>query len=212
LSLFITGFLLSLSLCLDIGIVNIAIFREGIEKGFKSALEIGIGSTAGDLIYAVLSFTGIGFLLKYEPVKWILWIGGTIVLLYLSINLIMGLAKKGTPMPEFNDGKRKTRKNNFTYGMLLALASPSAIIWYVTVGGSLIASQPISGIPAYVYFLTGFIMAAILWSFFWAGLSFYSGKLMPGRIRLYLSLISAVIFLVLAGINFIRGYQVLIVL
>ena len=210
-SLFITGFLLSLSLSLDIGIVNVAIFREGLEKGFMRALEIGIGSTAGDLVYAILSFLGIGLLIRYEPVRWILWIGGTAVLLYLAGHLLAGIVRHGFSPPENDPGRHSPPGNNFLYGMLLALSSPSAIIWYGTVGGSLIASQPVSGIGAIFIFLGGFVLAAVLWSFFAAGLSFYAGKKMPGKIRFYLSLISVAIFLVLAGINFVRGFRVLIV-
>jgi L-lysine exporter family protein LysE/ArgO len=40
--LFISGFLLSLSLCLDLGIVNVAIIKTGIEKGFLPSLHIGL--------------------------------------------------------------------------------------------------------------------------------------------------------------------------
>jgi len=56
--LFISGFLLSLSLCLDLGIVNVAIIKTGVEKGFLPSLNIGLGSTVGDIVYATLSTLG----------------------------------------------------------------------------------------------------------------------------------------------------------
>lgn len=209
-SLFIAGFLLSVSLCLDIGIVNIAIFRAGINDGFKRALEIGIGSTAGDLIYAVISFAGIRLLLEIQWIRWLLWIGGTIALLYLSGKLIAGSLKNGGSFPDKKIAQSGSVRNNFLYGCILALSSPSSMIWFATIGGGLIASQPLSGITGYIDFLSGFVLAAILWSFIMAGLSFYSGRGLPDRIKLLLSFLSAAIFLVLAVINFMNGYRVLI--
>ena len=82
--LFSSGFLLALSLCLDIGIVNIAMIRAGLDKGFLASLKIGLGSTAGDLVYAILSVLGIGVLLHHSWFRWGIWVGGTTVLLLYS--------------------------------------------------------------------------------------------------------------------------------
>ena len=208
-SLFLTGFLLSLSLCLDIGIVNVAIFKAGIDNGFRPAFEIGIGSTAGDLVYAIISLAGIGLLLKHNWISWILWIGGTAALLILAGRMIAGIIKNPYSLPENNIRQAPGRKG-FIYGFVLALSSPTSLIWFATIGGSLIASQHMTGIIGYVFFLSGFVLAAILWSILAAGLSFFSGQLMPGKLKFILSLLSAIIFLVLAVINFMKGYQVLI--
>jgi L-lysine exporter family protein LysE/ArgO len=44
---------------MDIGIVNVAIIKTGIERGFSQSLHIGLRSSFGDLIYATLSLLGI---------------------------------------------------------------------------------------------------------------------------------------------------------
>lgn len=44
------GFLLSLSLCLDIGIVNIAMMTAAMQRGYWTGLWLGMGSCIGDLI------------------------------------------------------------------------------------------------------------------------------------------------------------------
>jgi L-lysine exporter family protein LysE/ArgO len=54
-----TGFLLCLSLCMDLGIVNVAILRAGVNRGFLPSFMIGVGSSFGDLTYAVLSVMGL---------------------------------------------------------------------------------------------------------------------------------------------------------
>ena len=57
--LFITGFLLSLSLCLDLGIVNVAAFSTAATRGARPAFVLGVGSCFGDLAYAVIAMLGV---------------------------------------------------------------------------------------------------------------------------------------------------------
>ena len=106
--LFNAGFLLALSLCLDIGIVNVAMIRAGIERGFFPALKLGLGSTAGDLIYAILSVMGIGMLLTHSWFRWTIWIGGTFILLFFCVNIIVKLLKHN-----FKSGDEITLKSKW---------------------------------------------------------------------------------------------------
>ena len=52
LSLLSDGFFLSLSLCLDIGLVNVACISLTLSHGFRPGFWLGIGSCFGDLAYA----------------------------------------------------------------------------------------------------------------------------------------------------------------
>ena len=54
-SLLSDGFFLSLSLCLDIGLVNVAIISLTLSHGFRPGFWLGLGSCFGDLIYAALA-------------------------------------------------------------------------------------------------------------------------------------------------------------
>ncbi|MCQ9427563.1 LysE family transporter, partial [Pseudomonas sp. LJDD11] len=55
---FSNGFLLSLSLCLDIGLANIAMITLSMQQGFSRGLWLGLGTCIGDLVYAVLAMLG----------------------------------------------------------------------------------------------------------------------------------------------------------
>src|SRR6185295_11105661 len=81
LSLFGSGFLLSLSLCLDLGTVNAAAIRLALRAGARPAFLLGLGSGLGDLVYAALSAGGISLLFRFAAVRVALWLGGTVVLL-----------------------------------------------------------------------------------------------------------------------------------
>lgn len=70
------GFFLSLSLCLDIGLVNVAMLSLTLSHGFRPGFWLGLGSCVGDLVYAALALAGMAVLLQFEAVRWIVWIGG----------------------------------------------------------------------------------------------------------------------------------------
>lgn len=89
----VTGFLLSLSLCLDLGAVNVAMLHTGLKAGPKPAFLLGVGSCVGDLCYAGAAALGLSFILDYVIIGWMLWIGGTLALaLFFSGFFVGGLA------------------------------------------------------------------------------------------------------------------------
>jgi len=209
--LFNLGFVLAISLCLDLGIVNLAIIKSAVDKGFRPALNIGLGSTLGDLIYASMALYGITLLLNFTAVRWILWIFGTLVLLFFCFKtLSLSFTKPNiTEGDQMSTGKESSGRY-FLYGTGLALSSPTAIIWFMTVGGGLIAAQSVHSRSAIFYFLSGFGLASVIWSFGLAFVSYKGSRLMGRRFKQIFSLISAAIFLILAALIFIDGYKTLL--
>src|ERR1700689_5811743 len=86
--LFVTGFARSLSLCLDLGIVNVAAFSTAATRGARPAFVLGVGSCFGDLVYAVIAMLGVTSLLRFEWVRRLLWLGGSAVLVYLTVKML----------------------------------------------------------------------------------------------------------------------------
>jgi L-lysine exporter family protein LysE/ArgO len=211
-SLFFSGFILSLSLCLDLGTVNVAIIRAGVVRGFWPSFLIGVGSSFGDLTFAVLATTGITFLLAYEPVRWALWIGGTAVLVYFTIGMVRAALKPKTLQEIGPEGSAYPRDNakrlkDVLSGWGLAMSSPTAILWFATVGGSVVAQSPVKGAAALGFFLAGFFAASITWSLGMAALSTAGGRSFgPSFIRV-ISILSAILFLYLAADVFMNGYE-----
>jgi len=210
-SLFFSGFALSLSLCLDLGTVNVAIVREGIARGFWPSFLIGVGSSFGDLTYAVLATTGVALLLGYPAVRWSLWIGGTAVLLYFAATMVRAAVRpKPIDAAEPDGAPRRSLRRSFFWGWGLAVASPTSILWFATVGGSVVAKSPVRGATALTVFLAGFFCAGILWSLGMALLSSASGRrLGPAFVRT-ISAMSALLFLYFAVTVFLDGYTSLL--
>lgn len=203
--IFTTGFAFSLSLCLDIGIVNTAIINTSVRKGFLPAFLIGFGSCFGDLSYAVLSVTGLVVLLKNPLVATGVWIVGNMLLLVLIIRMIIRI-KKDALYPESSSSFGEKPHTFFANGFLLSLASPSTILWFVSIGGALIASYKVSS-PSFSFlpFFSGFFMAGLTWSFSLAlGVS-STRKFLGKRFVRWINIFSIIILILLGCYSIYNG-------
>jgi L-lysine exporter family protein LysE/ArgO len=200
-----SGFLLSLSLCLDLGIVNVAILRTALRSGGMAAFLVGLGSSLGDLTYFSLSAAGAAALLARAPVRWTLWLLGTIVLLVLAWRMAREVLR---PHPlalnADTDAPHKAPLRLVGYGMSLALASPTSILWFAAVGGAAIAS--LGGGRGQVMWLTiGFALATVVWSALLAFAIASSRRLLGATLVRVLSALSALLFLYFGVRIFLDG-------
>jgi L-lysine exporter family protein LysE/ArgO len=201
-----TGFLLSLSLCLDLGIVNVAVLRTVLRQGGTAGFVLGVGSCVGDLAYFTLAVFGTAALVQWTPVRWTLWLAGTAVLLYLAWRMARETLQPRELHLEGALGDRQSGATLFASGIGLALASPSAILWFAAVGGSVIASFGADR-RNLAAFAGGFFAAGMAWSIVLAyGLAGVRRLMGPRLIRI-LSLVSMIVFLYLAGVVFIDGLR-----
>jgi L-lysine exporter family protein LysE/ArgO len=202
----VTGFLLSLSLCLDLGVVNVALIQSALRHGTRPALALGLGSTLGDLIYAFASVAAISLVLEHRPVRLVLWIGGTIALTWLAVRMLREAWNARSIEVGAGDGRDTADGRQFVRGVVLALASPSAILWFAAVGGSVIAATA-SGIGSLVPFMAGFALAGVLWA---AAVAFGVGqarRAFGARALRAIAIVSALIFVYLAVHVFVNGWQ-----
>jgi hypothetical protein len=87
------------------------------------------------------------------------------------------------------------------------MSSPSAILWFAAVGGTLIARSGGGGPLSSALFLGGFLCAGLLWS---AGLCFaasHGGKLLGDKLLRYSYMASAAIFCYFAVYVIVSGYN-----
>jgi L-lysine exporter family protein LysE/ArgO len=200
------GFLLCLSLCLDLGVVNLAILRASLRHGGSAGFLIGLGSCAGDLVYFALSLAGAAAVLRWTPVRWALWLFGTGVLLFLAWRMARDVIHP-RPIAESDALPTPDRPPQLLMmGVGLALASPTSILWFAAVGGSVIAS---SGAATHSVFAfgAGFALAGIVWSAAFAYSAATLRRWMGDSLVRGLSLVSALLFLYFAGVIFMDGLR-----
>jgi L-lysine exporter family protein LysE/ArgO len=203
------GFLLSLSLCMDIGVVNVAMITLALQRGYWPGFKLGLGSCVGDLIYALLALAGMTTLLQFVAVRWVMWLGGGAVLLWLTVKMLRSaLAHSGQALPV--GGAEQDGSAQFWKGVLLALSSPSAIVWFAAVGGALIARTGSAGWQGTGLFLTGFFCAGLLWSALLCALAYKGGQWIGEKLLKYCYIASALLFAYFAWQVIGDGYRTLI--
>ncbi len=122
---FTSGFLLSLSLCLDIGVANIAMITLAMQRGYFQGFALGLGTCVGDLIYAVLALAGMTVLLQYETVRWVLWIGGSALLVYFAAKMIYSAIHHEALLAETAEVGNNSPARNFSAGFFLPCLRPA---------------------------------------------------------------------------------------
>ncbi|MCF5468180.1 LysE family translocator [Pseudomonas syringae] len=203
---FSNGFLLSLSLCLDIGLANIAMITLSMQHGFAKGLWLGLGTCIGDLAYAILAMLGMAVLLQYETVRFVLWLGGTAVLAYFCFKMVMSARTVSTGIADQDAQSGESALKLFLRGIFLAMSSPSAILWFAAVGGALIARQG-SDLASASTFLAGFLVAGVVWSISICALAHQGGRFMGERILRWSYIASALIFAYFTLYVVISGYM-----
>jgi L-lysine exporter family protein LysE/ArgO len=207
--LFLTGFFLSVSLALDLGIVNLAILKTGFEKGFRASFILGIGSSFGDLVYVALTLFGMSYITHNLWIRKLLWLGGTIIILIMAVRSALQII-----YPSSVPKRRITRYSSiqqryklFFTGFLLSLSSPTSILWFATIGGSIIATSPLHSRANLAYFYSGFFLASVIWAFFLAYIGYRGGKNSTPYLHKIILFISTIVFLILAIYVFMQGYH-----
>lgn len=208
---FSNGFLLSLSLCLDIGIANIAMITLAMQRGYFHGFWLGMGTCVGDLAYALLALAGMAVLLQYEVVRWILWIGGGAMLLWFAGKMLIAAFRNASEPDVSETHHSRPLISEFGRGVVLAMSSPSAILWFATVGGALISRMGPHNVTATSWFLGGFFIAGMFWTCVLCLVGSFGGKLLGQRLLKYSFIASAIIFSYFALYVIVSGYREFIV-
>jgi L-lysine exporter family protein LysE/ArgO len=204
------GFLLSLSLCLDIGIVNIAMMTVAMQRGYWNGFWLGMGSCIGDLIYAMLALAGMTALLQFTAVRWVMWLGGTVVLIVLAAKMARSAFHSISGKTFSESDATGSNLRQLLRGMLLALSSPSAIVWFAAVGGALIAQSGVKGWVATGSFLAGFFVAGVAWTCSLCLAARQGGKAFGARALSFCYFASAALFVFFGWQVVTSGYRSLI--
>ncbi|MGG1946503.1 LysE family transporter [Trinickia sp. NRRL B-1857] len=210
-SLLSNGFFLSLSLCLDIGIVNVAILSRTLSHGFRPGFWLGLGSCIGDLVYATLALAGMAALLRFDTVRWVVWIGGAAMLLFLTWKMAREALSPAPAAQSMSDEPEASAMRAFARGVALAMSSPSAILWFAAVGGALIAKAGATSTGSASLFLGGFFLGGLAWTVFICTLASQGRKRAGASLLRGCHIVSALLFAYLSYSVIVGGYRDLIV-
>jgi threonine/homoserine/homoserine lactone efflux protein len=164
--LFLSAFGLGLAYCAPPGAVTAEASRRGLERGFRSVLLLELGSLIGDATWAALALAGAAVLVQYQPVRLVLGLAGACFLLHLAW-IALQEARVGALPKAVTDAP----KSAFGTGVLLSLANPYAIAFWLGVGGAMVTLGVPNPQPMhFAIFFGGFMLAALCWCFLLASL------------------------------------------
>src|SRR5262245_53537975 len=98
--LLLDGVLLGLAIAAPIGPVNVAMIHRGLREGCPGAALLGVGSTAADLIYILVAYSGADPLSRLPWARLLLFGGGALVMGWLGWGAIRSALNPPAPSQE----------------------------------------------------------------------------------------------------------------
>ncbi len=162
----LTGAMIAISFSAPPGPVTMETIRRGLRGGFAPALNVQLGSIIGDFMWFMIALIGLGQLAQIAVIRGALAIVGVGLLLYLGYSGIRDAFKAASLN---HGGLIDTRQGAFRSGMAISIANPMAVGYWLSIGGTLVATGVAgqsSGQTA--LFVFGFVAGTCLWAFIMA--------------------------------------------
>jgi chemosensory pili system protein ChpE len=178
----LTGAIMAISFCAPPGPVAMETIRRGLRGGFAPALQVQLGSIVGDVTWCALALLGLAPLVQVPWVRAVLAVAGVGVLVYLGG---LGLRDALAPRPAIVTIELATdeRQGAFRSGVAISMANPTAVGYWLSVGGALVAAGVAGTTPGQTaFFVSGFIGGTLAWAFLMALVVRWGRVLMTPRI------------------------------
>ncbi|MBC8450986.1 LysE family transporter [bacterium] len=186
--------LISLSGVLAPGPLTVVVVGKGAKSPYAGAL-IALGHGIVEFPLMVLILVGLGPLLRHSVAGAIIGLVGGLVLLWMGIGLLRSLrAQQGAEL------YRET--SPLMAGILMSAGNPYFIVWWATVGATLVFRASEYGIWQFVVFAIIHWSLDLLWYFFLASASYRGTRILGERFLMGVRLVCGLLLLFF-GIRFI---------
>lgn len=185
----VSGWLIGVAIALPVGPVITEVIRRGLRSGFLSAWLVGLGAAASHAILVSLTLLGVIALLDRPLWHAILGGAGILVLGYLGVDALRAGTEPAVP----EDASRAGRP--FLVGFSIGISNPITLLWFLTVGGALIAAHSGGGtMRMAVAFGASFICGVLCWDTVVASVAGYGRRWMGARTLKTLNVTAALVF------------------
>lgn len=185
----LSGWLIGVAIALPVGPVITEVIRRGLRDGFFPAWLVGLGAAASHVLLVSLTLLGVVALLDRPIWHGVLGGAGVLVLGYLGVDAL----RAGTEPPATVDAARAGRP--FLVGFGIGISNPITLLWFLTVGGGLIAAHGGGGTvrPA-IAFGVSFISGVLCWDTVVASMAGYGRRWMGARTLKALNVAAGLVF------------------
>jgi threonine/homoserine/homoserine lactone efflux protein len=198
--------ILGISIAAPLGPATITIIKSGIQGGFSSAIKVSLGVVAADTTYVFVAYFGLASLITIPVVKTLILIFGTLVLIYLGYQTI----KEALSGKVVSANPQRYSQNSFFEGYAVNISNPLAVVWWLGVIGSILATTNQASTNLLTLLQTLAIVVGILtWHTGLSIVSHFSKKLLNSTMLKYFSILGG---LVLFGFALRFGYNAFLAL
>ena len=186
-TLFLSAFVMGMIFVATPGIITVEAVRRGLARGQSAALRLQFGSLVGDFTWALVALLGVSVLFQNRLTA--------IGLSLFGCFLIFGFAwdaYRASRKELALDGEHSTRQGHFVAGAALSLSNPQNLTFWLGMSGTIIGMGFLNPQPAHIFvFMSGYMLAAFIWCFIFAGLVGLGRRLVNQRLFFWLNLICA---------------------
>jgi len=186
--------IISLSGVMAPGPITAASIGKGNESPHAGAL-IAIGHGVVEFPLMIALFYGFGYLLNLIYVKALIGIIGGLFLLFMGISMFHGVKKSDVSSKIY-------AYSPIISGILLSLGNPYFLVWWATVGVTLILKSIDFGIFGFLIFALCHWLCDFFWYYFLSIISFKGGKFFGRKFQKIIFVICGV-FLLFFSVKFI---------
>ena len=160
----LAGLVMAISFSAPPGPVAMETIRRGLGGGFRPALAVQLGSIIGDFTWCALALLGLAPLVQVPWMRMLLSVAGVGILLYLGA---AGLRDAATRRASAAAGApTQSHANAFRSGLVISMANPMAVAYWLSVGGALVAAGIAGTTPVQTgTFVLGFLGGTFAWAF-----------------------------------------------
>jgi chemosensory pili system protein ChpE len=163
----LAGLLMAISFSAPPGPVAMETIRRGLGGGFRPALAVQLGSIIGDFTWCGLALLGLAPLVQVAWIRLLLSVAGVAVLLYLGAAGLRDAVRRKSAAAASD--ARPTHASAFRSGLVISMANPMAVAYWLSVGGALVAAGIAGTTPLQTgTFVMGFLSGTIAWAFLMA--------------------------------------------
>ncbi|HOJ93196.1 MAG TPA: LysE family transporter [Dictyoglomaceae bacterium] len=199
LNLFITSFLIGFSGASAPGPMMTMVLTQSSIGGWKDSIKIVSGHAILEGVFVVLLVFGFQSVLNNPVFIKVFSFFGSLFLLYMGINLFVLVFKKEVEIKNSDPIKVPLP----IAGILVSLANPYWLLWWLTVGVNLLAQAKNFLVIGVLSFYVGHILSDFVWYLFVGFIG--QGLAFPFWKRVYrIILFAASLFLIFFGFYFLR--------
>jgi chemosensory pili system protein ChpE len=171
--IFLSAFVAGLAYCAAPGVINAEALRRALTRGFRAALLFQLGALVGDAVWAAAALSGLVIIRPCAVLHGVLGIAGALLLGWMAWGALRDSLRGHAPAV-----LHTSRHDDLLLGILLSLANPFAVVFWLSVGGGLLRVGALAPqLSTAVTAVGAFILATLIWSVLLASLASYGRTL-----------------------------------